>query len=63
MVQRVDPANTDTETSHNAFQRWIAKEQAQPVNNLDELEQYVSEARLIEVGSLISWKISPATEV
>lgn len=31
-----------------------------PVDNLDELEQYVSEARLIEVGSLIIWWMSPA---
>ena len=60
MVQRVDLANTDTETSNNAFQRWIAKKQAQPIDNLDELEQCISEARLIEVGSLISWWISPA---
>ena len=28
LVQRVDPANTDIETSNNAFQRWIAKKQA-----------------------------------
>lgn len=38
----------------------MARKQAQPVDNLDELEQYVSEARLIEVGWLISWWISPA---
>ena len=60
LVQRVDLANPDTETSNNAFQRWIAKKQAQPIDNLEKLVQYVSEARLIEVGSLISWWISPA---
>ena len=38
----------------------MAKRQAQPVDNLDKLEQCVSEARLVEVGSLISWWMSPA---
>ena len=60
LIHRVDPANIATDNSNNAFSRWIARTQAQPVDNLDELKQYVSEARLVDVGSLISWWMSPA---
>ena len=59
LVQRADNNNPTSESS-NLFLRWIAKKQAQPIDNLDELEQYTSEPRLIEVGSVLSWWISPA---
>lgn len=59
-MQRVDPASTTTKTGTISFSLWMAKKRAQPVDNLDELGQYVSEARLLEVGSLISWWMSPA---
>lgn len=54
LVQRVDPADAATNSSNNSFLRWMAKKKAQPIDSLDELEQYVSDIRLIEVGSLIS---------
>lgn len=59
LIHRADPANIATDNSNNAFSRWIARTQAQPVDNLDKLEQYVSEACLVDVESLISRWMSP----
>lgn len=59
LVQRFDPINATSKTSINSYIRWMVKRQTQPLDNLDKLEQYISKARLIEVGSLISWWLSP----
>lgn len=59
-AQRADTENP-TSDSNNLFLLWMEKKQAQPIDNLDELEQYTSEARLIEVGSsVLSWWVSRA---
>lgn len=60
-AQRADTEENHTSDSNNLFLLWMEKKQAQSIDNLDELEQYTSEARLIEVGSsVLSWWVSPA---
>lgn len=60
-VQRADTEENPISDSNNLFLLWMEKKQAQPIDNLNELEKYTSEARLIEVGSsVLSWWLSPA---
>ena len=58
-VQRVQDTNDQT-TSNNAYLSWIAKKQAQPLENVEELQQYVSEPRLMHTGPVISWWMDTA---
>lgn len=60
-AQRADTEEIPIPDSTNLFLLWMEKKQAQPIDDLDELEQYTSEARLIEVGSsVLSWWVNPA---
>lgn len=59
LAQKVDDENPMSESS-NLFLLWLARKQAQSIDNLDELEQYTSEPRLVEVGSVMSWWTCPA---
>ncbi len=55
LAQRVDPADMAINSSSNVFSLWIAKRQVKSSGDVDEIEYYVSEACLLEAGSLIPW--------
>ncbi len=47
-----------TDSNNIAFSYWIAKKQTKSLDDLDELEQYVLKAHLLECGLTIFLKIN-----
>lgn len=59
LVHREDRTEMLSQTE-NSFLYWISKKEAQPLDDLDELERYLAEPRLLELRSVISWWMDPA---